>query len=495
MALQTTRLQGIAARDENREAAAESSLFNSTSPGVRENLAPGTELQASIARPQKQKFATLAEAQMLAQQGSIERAREDAIRQQAQLALQERGQQFNQNMALRSADIQEQQRLINLRAADQDYAAGQLGLQEKQVGLEGKQLELGKNKALLELYGPTMENMEKPNEYVPISKEGAGYYISSAKSGLGIPDSEMRDADGNLTSQGSDYLDALDVISKRNPDLSEDERINEAARIAGLRSYDQTLEDVTDEIASIGSLDDEESQARLSELQSQQRTLKRQMARRKRLSEGQSDGEPSLINEDGKINPDVVTPFVQKASVSLSSQNPQDRRMAFDALNKLSLQNVLTPEHKSALYDSVVAANSGGAVSAVEAKHQEMLKNAFNSRNQKIVFDAIRKQYTDFIAPKGTTQRGSAQPRSSLLVPMSQEERGSYSPPTESSITDSISQQLGIAPESAKALYQKILLEQLKAEDFDNIFERGDAVSARKIAIENLLNSYLNGNK
>jgi len=494
MALQGTRLQGLASRDENRAAAAESSLFNSTSPGVRENLAPGTELQASIAQPQKQKFATLAESQMLAQQGSIERAREDAIRQQAQLALQERGQQFNQNMALRSADIQEQQRLINIRAADQDYAAGQLGLQEKQVGLEGKQLELGKNKALLELYGPTMEK-PKENEYVPISKEGAGYYISSAKSGLGIPDSEMRDADGNLTSQGSDYLDALDVISKRNPDLSEDERINEAARIAGLRSYDQTLEDVTDEIASIGSLDDEESQARLSELQSQQRTLKRQMARRKRLSEGQSDGEPSLINEDGKINPDAVTPFVQKASVSLSSQNQQDRSMAFDALNKLSLQNVLTPEHKSALYDSIVMANNNGDRSAIEKKHQEMLNDAFNSRNQKIVFDAIRKQYTDFIAPKGTTQRGSAQPRSSLLVPMSQQERGSYSPPSERSITDSISQQLGIAPESAKALYQKILLEQLKAEDFDNIFERGDAVSARKIAIENLLNSYLNGNK
>lgn len=487
MALQGTRLQGLASRDENRAAAAESSLFNSTSQGVRENLAPGTELQASIAQPQKQKFATLAESQMLAQQGSIERAREDAIRQQAQLALQERGQQFNQNMALRSADIQEQQRLINLRAADQDYAAGQLGLQEKQ-------LELGKSKALLELYGPTMEK-PKENEYVPISKEGAGYYISSAKSGLGIPDSEMRDADGNLTSQGSDYLDALDVISKRNPDLSEDERINEAARIAGLRSYDQTLEDVTDEIASIGSLDDEESQARLSELQSQQRTLKRQMARRKRLSEGQSDGEPSLINEDGKINPDAVTPFVQKASVSLSSQNQQDRSMAFDALNKLSLQNVLTPEHKSALYDSIVMANNNGDRSAIEKKHQEMLNDAFNSRNQKIVFDAIRKQYTDFIAPKGTTQRGSAQPRSSLLVPMSQQERGSYSPPSERSITDSISQQLGIAPESAKALYQKILLEQLKAEDFDNIFERGDAVSARKIAIENLLNSYLNGNK
>ena len=47
----------------------------------------------------------------------------------------------------------------------------------------------------------------------------------------------------------------------------------------------------------------------------------------------------------------------------------------------------------------------------------------------------------------------------------------------------------------AIALYQKILLEQLKAEDFDNIFEHGDAVSARKIAIENILNSYLNGNK
>jgi hypothetical protein len=485
MALQTTRLQGIAARDENREAAAESSLFNQTSPSVSESLAPGTELQAAINLPRSQKFATLAESQMLAQQGSIERARENAIRQQAQLALQERGQQFSQDLALRTANRQDQLSLAGLRQADQAYETGQLGLQKSQF-------ELDRNQQLMKLYGPTMKRQEN----TPVTKEVAGYYISSARSALGIPNIELRDEDGNLTPQGSDYLDAIDVISKRNPEMSEADRIKEAAKIAGLRSYDQTLEDIDDEIASLGTPEDETGQAQLATLQAQKRAIRRQNERRKTETEGvKSTTEDLTFSEDGQLSPDTVAPYVQKAKISLLSKNPEERGMAFDALNKLSLQNVLTPEHKSALYDSVVAANSGGDESAVEARHQEMLKNSFNSRNQKIVFDAIRKQYTDFIAPKGTTQRGSAQPRSSLLVPMSQQERGSYSPPSERSITDSISQQLGIAPESAKALYQKILLEQLKAEDFDNIFERGDAVSARKIAIENLLNSYLNGNK
>jgi predicted double-glycine peptidase len=78
---------------------------------------------------------------------------------------------------------------------------------------------------------------------------------------------------------------------------------------------------------------------------------------------------------------------------------------------------------------------------------------------------------------------------------MSQQERGSYSLPSERSITDSMAQQLGVSAEAAKTLYQKILLEQLKAEDFDNVFEQGDASSTGQAAIENLLNSYLNGNK
>jgi hypothetical protein len=142
-----------------------------------------------------------------------------------------------------------------------------------------------------------------------------------------------------------------------------------------------------------------------------------------------------------------------------------------------------------------VIANNNGDRSAVEKKHQEMLKDAFNSKNQKLVFDAIRKQYIDFVPPKGTTSKGSVAPRSSLLDPMSQQERGSYSLPSERSITDSMAQQLGVSAEAAKTLYQKILLEQLKAEDFDNVFEQGDASSDSQAAIENLLNSYLNGNK
>lgn len=497
MALQTTRLQGIAARDENRESAASSSLFNQTSPAVTEALAPGTELQAAIERPVRQKFATLAEAQMLGQQRSLEQSRAAAIREQAQFALQERGQQFNQDLALRSADRQEQESLAQLRAADQAYAAGQLGMQSDQLNLQSSQFELGRNQKLMDLYGPTLEptNVEKPQEYTPVTKEGAGYYISSARSSLGIPDSELRDEDGNLTPQGSDYLDALDVISKRNPNIGEDERIKEAARIAGLRSYDQTLEDVNDEIASLGTPEDEEGQSRLSALQSQQRNLQRQIARRGSASESQTPEAAPQINERGEIDPAIITQFVQKAATSFSSQNPKDRRMAFATVNDLSLQNALTPEHKIYLYDSIVMANNNGDSSAVEKKHQEMLNDAFNSKNQKLVFDAIRKQYADFVPPKGIKTKGSAFPGSTYSIPVSQQERGSYSPPSERTITESMAKQLGVSTEAAKTLYQKILLEQLKAEDFDNVFEQGDASSASQAAIENLLNSYLNGNK
>lgn len=496
MALQGTRLQGLASRDENRAAAAESSLFNSTSPGVRENLAPGTELQASIAQPQKQKFATLAESQVLSQQGTIERSREAAIRQQAQLALQERGQQFNQNLALRNADIKEEKRLMDIRKADQNYAQGQLGLQEKQVGLEGKQIELGKNKALLELYGPTMT---KPKEYVPVSKEGAGYYISTAKSELGIPDSEIRDADGNLTSQGSDYLDALDVISKRNPDMKEQDRIKEAARISGLRSYDEALADVNDEISSIGTPEDDAGKTRLAGLLEEQRKLQKQMEKQnptKETTKLDAFGDPFPVQSNGSINQGTISNFVNKAAVSLSSKNPEDQRMAFDVINKLNLRNSLTPDHKAALYDKILIAKSGGDASVLETKQNEMLSNAYDAKNQKTVFDSIKKQYTDFVAPTGKTSSASSGPvRSSLLVPMSQSERGSYTPPSKKEVINSIAKQIGVAPEAAEQLYQNILLHNLKAEDFDNVFEQGDSSSARQASVQNLLNSYLNGNK
>ena len=262
MAISTTRLQGIRARDSRDANTGKTLLVNQLSRPAIETRWDQTQMRERAKKSRRQHLASVNRRNELRSLGTLRE--EQNLREWARLALAEKNQDFAHEMAERRFDLQNAPATGTVRQTGSTLKfPSKMGeeltpiqkaeLQKRKIWSKSKgrwnldvlpeDYPLDGSDRIKQLREAAPQEMEvnplMGQKRAKLStKDAGGYYARAAVKHLGVAESELFDEKG-LTQRGSDFMDAIDFFSEQYPQAHENALLLAAAEHVGLRTEGQ----------------------------------------------------------------------------------------------------------------------------------------------------------------------------------------------------------------------------------------------------------------